>query len=185
MSRPAWALVRHGETDWNQAGRLQGRTNIQLNDTGRAQAQATAEELAAHGDWDLVISSPLSRAKETARIIAAHLGTGPVLECPTLVERDYGRAEGMSIAGLDEAARTALMNGGESSEAVVRRGMTILSWFGRKYPERRLVMVGHGSFIRLVLGNVYECDYPRVENGQIAVLDPEAAGLLLPASGIR
>lgn len=178
MSRAQWAMVRHGETEWNLTGRLQGRTDIPLNDTGREQANAAAEELAALGPWDLVVCSPLGRARETAQIIAARLGAGRVIECPTLVERDYGAAEGTHLTGLDEQARHELMEVGESSDAVVRRGTTILDWLTRQYPDKRLVLVSHGTFIRLVLGSLYERDYPRVENGQIAQLEGELVSRL-------
>src|SRR5271167_1540411 len=68
-------LVRHGETDWNAAERWQGHTDIPLNATGRAQADAVAEALSGAGLAG-VVASDLSRAQETANIIAARLGIG-------------------------------------------------------------------------------------------------------------
>ena len=75
-------LVRHGETDWNRQRRIQGLTDIPLNDTGRAQAEAAAA-LIERSEWDLVVSSTLGRARETAAILARGLGlpvAGAVLQ---------------------------------------------------------------------------------------------------------
>ena len=96
-------LVRHGETDWNAARRIQGSTDIPLNDTGRGQARETAAALAdrfgagASGPVPFIASSDLSRARETAQIIADALGApGPHIY-RQLRERSYGVAEGMTI----------------------------------------------------------------------------------------
>ncbi|GAA2015417.1 histidine phosphatase family protein [Microbacterium ulmi] len=91
-------LVRHGETDWNKARRIQGSTDIPLNDTGRAQARAAAARLFATLDPTaprIVVSSDLSRARETAEIIAAELGVEAPHAYPELRERGYGEAEGL------------------------------------------------------------------------------------------
>ncbi|MBV1777632.1 histidine phosphatase family protein [Paeniglutamicibacter sp. ABSL32-1] len=165
-----WALVRHGETEWNRTGRLQGRSDIPLNNTGRAQALAAAEELEARGPWDLVVSSTLGRARETARIIAKRLGAGAVVEVPALVERDYGPAEGATVGGIDEQAKTDLMAGGESTESVVLRGTAALAWLAASHRGRRLVIVSHGTLIRLVLSAIHGRDFPRVENGEVIEL---------------
>ena len=92
-------LVRHGETDWNAARRIQGSTDIPLNDTGREQARETAAALAARfaGQAPVVASSDLSRARETAEIIAEALGVAGPRLYPQLRERSYGVAEGMTI----------------------------------------------------------------------------------------
>ena len=66
-------LVRHGETDWNLQRRIQGSTDIPLNDTGREQAAATGR-LLARREWDAIYSSPLSRAIETGELIAREVG---------------------------------------------------------------------------------------------------------------
>lgn len=92
-------LVRHGETDWNAARRIQGSTDIPLNDTGRAQARETAAQLTARfaGIRPLVVASDLSRARETAEIIAAALGVEAPRTYVPLRERAYGVAEGLTI----------------------------------------------------------------------------------------
>src|SRR5512135_227638 len=88
-------LVRPGETEWKAVGRLQGHSDIPLNDTGRAQAKELAARLAAHG-ISRVWTSDLARARETGAIIAAHLGLGePVIETD-LRERRFGIFEGLT-----------------------------------------------------------------------------------------
>lgn len=176
MNPQTWALVRHGETAWNHASRLQGRADIPLNDTGRAQALAAAETLAESGPWDLVLSSTLGRARETARIIAHRLGTGAVVEVPALVERDYGPSEGTEIAGLDERAKAELMDAGESAASVVLRGTAALAGLASAHVGKRLVVVSHGTLIRLVLTALHGVDLPRVENGEAVEFE---SGLLL------
>lgn len=91
-------LVRHGETDWNAARRIQGSTDIPLNETGRAQARAAAAALVEQfaGTHPRVVSSDLSRARETAEIIADALGAPAPALYPDLRERAYGVAEGMT-----------------------------------------------------------------------------------------
>ncbi|MFT4214032.1 MAG: histidine phosphatase family protein [Microbacterium sp.] len=93
-------LVRHGETDWNAQRRIQGSTDVPLNDVGRAQARGLAERLAAQfvGIRPLVVSSDLSRARETAEILARTLHADAPKTYRHLRERGYGVAEGMTDA---------------------------------------------------------------------------------------
>ena len=86
-------LFRHGETDWNRAGRLQGHTDTPLNATGLAQAEALTERLRPHR-LDAVVSSDLARAWTTARIVAEGLGV-PLIREPGLREAQIGEAEGL------------------------------------------------------------------------------------------
>ncbi|WP_204112448.1 histidine phosphatase family protein [Shimia biformata] len=88
-----FAMMRHGHTPWNRAGRIQGRTDIPLDDDGRA----ALEEFTLPADWQdvAVVASPLARAVETARIV-----TGQVpATVPALIEMDWGDWEGLH--GLD------------------------------------------------------------------------------------
>ncbi|CEA09689.1 Putative phosphoserine phosphatase 2 [Arthrobacter saudimassiliensis] len=166
-------LVRHGETDWNQERRLQGRTDNPLNDVGRAQARAAGRLLAADS-WDMVVSSPLQRAVQTAQIIAdtAGLRTGGTV--PGLVERDYGTAEGLHLNGLTEPQLTAALGIGEPEDAVAQRGLAALRTVAGQYPGQRIIAVAHGTLIRLTLSELTGRPYPRVLNGE-AVEVPLAA----------
>jgi broad specificity phosphatase PhoE len=86
-------VFRHGETDWNREGRLQGHTDTPLNATGLAQAEALALRLRTHR-LDAVLSSDLARALTTARIVAETLGV-PLATDLGLRETNVGAAEGM------------------------------------------------------------------------------------------
>ncbi len=83
-----FCLLRHGETDWNAAGRLQGQIDIPLNQLGRAQARAAAERLAGQS-FGALFSSDLARTMETATFAAERLGIG-VEPAPALRERLSG-----------------------------------------------------------------------------------------------
>lgn len=91
-------LVRHGETEWARLGRHTGRTDIPLTEHGRVQAASVADELAAH-EFALVLSSPLSRALDTARLA----GFGDRVETSEdLLEWDYGADEGRTTPEIRE-----------------------------------------------------------------------------------
>lgn len=91
-------IMRHGETDWNTQKRLQGRTDISLNENGRALARMTAEAL-RDIPFDLAISSPLARALETAEIVIGNRDI-PVWKDERLIEISFGDFEGM-ISGKE------------------------------------------------------------------------------------
>src|SRR5690606_38401383 len=88
-------------TDWNRQRRVQGRTDIPLNEMGREQARR-AGDLLARRTWTAVYSSPLSRARETAELIAARVGLEAVVALDELMERDYGAAEGLTDREIEE-----------------------------------------------------------------------------------
>lgn len=87
-------LVRHGQTDWNAQGKLQGQTDIPLNELGKIQARQCGEFLMKE-DWDVIITSPLIRARETADIIAHYMDV-PVIEKIEFIEKNFGAAEGLT-----------------------------------------------------------------------------------------
>jgi uncharacterized phosphatase len=145
------ALVRHGETDWNRIRRIQGRSDVPLNETGRAQARRTASALLAER-WDAVYSSPLSRASETAGIIAETLGLQPAIAVEALTERNYGEAEGLTGIELDAKFPGAtVVPGRERRSDAAARAIPALIELARRHLAGRILVVSHGGLIRSVL----------------------------------
>jgi broad specificity phosphatase PhoE len=175
-------LVRHGETEWNAARRIQGRTDIPLNDTGREQARQAAE-LLARRRWQGVYTSPLGRAHETARIIAERLGLDGVTDIDALVERDYGEAEGMGFDEIEalypEGVRAP---GQETRDEVAARVVPALLQLAERHPGERLVIVSHGGAIRAVLQAAEPgTRHPRITNASVHSFKVEDGALRLIA----
>lgn len=160
-------LVRHGETAWNYEGRIQGSTDIPLNDTGRLQARGIAETLAAEyaGRDVVVVSSDLGRAAETADIIAAALGTTVSRRFPGLQERSYGDAEGMDAPTFYETYgpwHAADVPGAETWPVVRERALAAIAEAVASAPEGvDVIAVAHGALIREVIMFATDGEFPR------------------------
>lgn len=143
-------LIRHGETAWNREGRFQGSQDIPLNDEGRSQARRLAKT------WDrpvdLVLSSPMDRAHETARILADTLGLPIHALDPRLAERSYGSAEGLTLAQRHERWPVGEVPGAEALESVHQRAWDFLATVKGQHSERRVLAVSHGGLINAILG---------------------------------
>jgi uncharacterized phosphatase len=176
-------LVRHGETDWNRQRRIQGLTDIPLNDTGREQARMTGMLLARRAQWDAVLTSPLSRAAETGAIIAAELGLPVPDTIAAVVERNYGEAEGLDFVELDARFPAGSdVPGRESREQVAERVVPALVALAEQRPGDRLVIVSHGGAIRAALSEVDPgVDHGMITNGSIHSFHYEGGSLRLVA----
>ena len=165
------ALVRHGQTDWNLEGRLQGRTDIPLNDTGRAQARALGKSLRGAG-WDVVLASPLGRAQETATLIAAELGAQTGAAVPELTERAFGPMEGLIMAEVSEAEAAKMLSELETREAILIRALPALLSLSQQHAGRNLMVVSHGATMRNVRDALAGHKITRgVENGEVIEID--------------
>jgi broad specificity phosphatase PhoE len=153
-------FLRHGETDWNAQGLIQGRTDIPLNETGRAQARERAAELVAHRPpVDVIYASPLKRARETAEIIQQALGA-PLYFDDRLMEQCFGRLEGVprtrlaggSVFGHWDALGEAefLRQGAETFPALYERAGDFLEEIGEKHAGQTVLVVAHGCVGRMV-----------------------------------
>ena len=151
-------LVRHGETDWNAEGRLQGHTDRPLSDYGRRQAQQLAGGLEDE-ELEAIYSSDLARARETAEIVGERLGLPVVLD-PDLREKDWGTWE-----GLNSVERDSVEFVGESTEAHQERMLEALRRIAERHPgDRRVLVVTHGGSMRRVQTAAMGMAMPVVEN---------------------
>jgi uncharacterized phosphatase len=164
------AFIRHGQTDWNLADRLQGTSDIPLNDTGRQQARDAVATLVGV-DWEVIVSSPLIRARETASIIAAGLGIelGPSYD--ELVERAYGEGEGATAEVIAERWPDKNYPGLESLDSVVARGKAALERINADYGDRNTLIVCHGTIIRYTLSSLADRTFEQIHNGSVATFE--------------
>lgn len=146
-------LVRHGETDWNLTRRYQGWADIPLNDTGLAQAGRVAEVIAGE-EWDAIVSSPLSRAMQTAQAIAAAAGLDAIVEEADLRERGYGHAEGLTLAERQAKWAGEEWPGLEVYAVMAQRAMAALDRVVERFPGQRVLAVCHGGLINAVLAHI-------------------------------
>ena len=108
-------FIRHGQTDWNLQKKIQGITDIPLNETGIREAQSAATEMAKK-KWDRMISSPLSRARQTAEILNKDIGF-PIETDERLCEFDLGDLEGQPLSLLTPDVWRALAENPQSLKA--------------------------------------------------------------------
>lgn len=155
-------FVRHGQTEWNVAGRLQGRGDSPLTELGRHQARAHAGWLMGLGP-DRILASPLGRAQATAKILADALGLAVEIE-PRLEERCMGRFEGWTLdevgaAAPDEASARIRdpwryrAPGGENYDDMLERVEPLLDELSAQ-ESGRVVLVSHGTLVRPLLGRL-------------------------------
>lgn len=145
-------LVRHGETAWNAEGRLQGHTDTPLNEPGKLQAGAVAASL-SHTQVDAILSSPLQRAYDTAKIIASNLGIPPdsIRLDSRLRERRYGAAEGLTLHERESMFPDGQWPGAETHAELDVRVSAVLEELVRSRPNQSVVIVTHGGWIRSAL----------------------------------
>ena len=144
-------VTRHGQTDWNLAKKVQGLVNTDLNETGIEQAKATGEMLKDE-KIDLIISSPLNRAMQTAEIIRGDRDI-EIITDNGIIERDFGEFEGMSplednIFNPDEFWSYRDNHKYEKAENIrdcFDRVYAFLDNLPKKYPDKRILLVCHGG----------------------------------------
>lgn len=149
-------LIRHGITEWNESGKAQGISDIPLSEVGRKQASYLGDRLSLEEKWDMIISSDLSRAFETAKIIGSKVGM-PISHIHIdlrIKEINCGEIEGTTeVQRVRQWGREwrRLQLGMESFDDVSNRGLTFLEDVVGTYKGKRILVVSHGALIGLTL----------------------------------
>ncbi len=179
-------LIRHGETDWNSQGRMQGRIDLPLNPRGIEQAQRLADRLANEEQIDFIYTSPLSRARATADILAKPCGLNPIPDL-RLVERSIGKLEGMTLADFKQAYPELYqlwheskdhfrLPEGETRQECHDRTQSFLEFLRRRHDGARIALVTHGGTLSLMLAACIGMDltkrFPfRFDNASLSKVD--------------
>ncbi|MCA9496133.1 MAG: histidine phosphatase family protein [Nanoarchaeota archaeon] len=175
-------IVRHGETDWNLINKLQSFTDVPLNDIGKKQVEKTGEYLKKQ-KFDLILSSPLKRTIETAKIINKYHDADIILD-ELIIERNFGKLEGSNYFELEKKMKEIrgedlyeLMEI-EKSENVKKRVKMFLDKYNiDRHYGKTILMVSHSSYIKIFLSVI--CQIPLQElrkkiikkNASITIID--------------
>ena len=161
-------IVRHGETDWNLQKRLQGREDIPMNETGVAQANAAGQALSGI-EFEYILSSPLSRARQTAEIIDRYVKCGKVVCEEGLTERCFGSLSGQQVKNL----YTAECDDMEPQDEVDARVRDVLARYASR-GCKRVLAVSHGGTIRSLFRGIMGESAPSpmiLKNACISICD--------------
>ncbi|MEK5174355.1 histidine phosphatase family protein [Heyndrickxia sp. FSL W8-0496] len=168
-------LIRHGNTDWNKLGKAQGVSDISLNDFGKIQAKKLGQRLSQDEDWDMLITSNLLRAVETARIIG-NIINQPISSIDNRIrEINCGMIEGTTeeerINKWGRNWRT-LELGIENFENVATRGLDFLEDIESLYKNKRVLAVSHGALIGLTLQRLLPEEFQTtyIENTSLTIV---------------
>jgi broad specificity phosphatase PhoE len=160
-------LVRHGQSEWNAAGRWQGQADPPLSDQGRVQAREAARSV---GAVDAIWASDLQRAVETAAIVAEDIGVGPVTVDPDLRERDAGEFSGLTRDEIElrfpgYLADGRRPSGWESDEQLLDRASRAIHRIAAAVPGGEVLVVTHGGLI-YVLEDHLGAEFARIANAE-------------------
>ena len=177
-------IVRHGQTDWNVQKKVMGRCDEPLNEKGKEQAKETRNSLLGC-DLDLIICSPLQRAKQTAEIINEGRNI-PIIYDDRIIERDFGEFEGKETKDFDfhgywNYYKNDIYKEAENIQVFFKRIYEFLDDISNKYKDKNVLIVAHGGVsipvacyyndkipegslvdAGLVLGNCQVAKYPSV-----------------------
>ena len=190
-----WYLVRHGESEWNREGRIQGHTDVGLSELGRKQAAMLSTRMAGES-IDAAYSSDLSRAKDTATAVLGERDVTLITD-PDLREFSYGEWEGLTLKEVNEqdpelfdARFTRGDNafaapGGENSEDIIKRVQRFIKGVTERHsPDEDLLIVGHGGSMRALALCLLELPDEsmwklRMNNASVSIISNQSRGRVL------
>lgn len=165
-------FIRHGSTEWNQLGKLQGQLDTDLTNEGREQARLLGLRLAGES-WDGIISSDLKRASETAQIISMQTRIPLIATDVRLRERKYGLVEGTTLAEREERWGTdwKLQDLGQEKDGELwARWSEIETEILESFQGKKLLLVSHGGFIVQVLRELQMNQEQFLQNTSLTLL---------------
>jgi broad specificity phosphatase PhoE len=175
-------LIRHGETDWNLEGRLQGREDIALNENGIRQAKVCGQAFTGRR-IKAVITSPLIRAKRTAEIIAENVGLSQVIVEEGLIERDFGVLAGTTYDSKKYFDTFGIEEGIENWEELHERLIRCIKQQAERYYDEDIVLISHGAAINSVISVLTDGEFgsgkTRLKNACISIIEYEGGQLKL------
>lgn len=168
-------LIRHGETSWNRKKKMMGISDIPLTAAGKKQAAAVAAHLHSY-PLDIIFSSPLTRTLQTARAIRRFHPRIPLLINANLRERDFGSIEGLTYEEINQRHPELIYSetwkyrhfrpkDGESLADLEKRADTFLSSVLPAYEGKRVAIVSHGTFLRVLICRIL--DIPLTDFSQL------------------
>ena len=179
-------IVRHGQDEDNVRGILNGHRDLNLTEYGKEQMQAVAAQL-LHFQPNLIVTSPLKRAYNSAQIIAEHLGCTNFTVWPELIERDFGCLTGKPLADIPSYATQVLKidgvnyfleaEGSESFPTLIVRAERVLKRLQATYPSQKIVVVTHGDMAKMLQAAYYGWSWlrglktPHLKNASLIYLD--------------
>ena len=173
-------LLRHGETDWNKEERLQGHKDILMNEQGIMQIKEVASHIHSNSmEIDVIISSPLCRARMSAEIVAEEIGyfcKNIIIE-PLFIERSFGNAEGLTKEERSDKSEEEY--GMESVEMLCERAKKGITKYIERDEKQNILIVAHGAIIKAIIvaladGNIiYNDDSVDIRQGDIMCLEYE------------
>ncbi len=185
-------LARHGQDEDNEAGLLNGRRDKKLTALGEKQAESLARQIKDNNlSFSFVYSSPLERARRTAKIICERLDLGEPQILPGLIERDFGVLAGKKIKDFlseykgeiiksDQVDYFLNIEGAETFPDLILRGQEILRIISERHQDGSILLVTHGDIGKMIYAAYYKLDWPVVltqfhfGNSDLLILAPES-----------
>lgn len=176
-------LIRHGETQWNALGKIQGTKDISLSEAGEWQAMQVAERLFRDRPFDCIYSSQLKRAYLTANVISKRLGL-PHLTDTRLQERNYGILEGLThneiISSYPDFSfqKEMEIEGLETLADLTQKISTCLEDIAHQHPGKRIVVVSHGATLKAFMRSLLIPDTALLGNTSVTVFERNDSGFI-------